>query len=98
MLVLSYKDGQILADIWDDLNDRERLHVREACEKAVRILRSLSIRVPDAGKHNVLYERETGAVTMLDFETAMECSQDYPYVELRSLFGDATMLGGASGG
>ena len=100
ILVLPYKDGQILAHIWDDLNHRERTHVREECEKAIRILRSLSIRVPDAGKHNVLYERTTGAVTMLDFETAMECpwSQHVPYVELLSLFGDPVMRGPTSGG
>lgn len=99
-LVLPYKDGQILAHIWDDLSDRERTHVREECEKAIRILRSLSIYVPDAGKHNVLYERETGAVTMLDFETAIECpqSEHMPYVELLSLFGDPMMRGHTSGG
>lgn len=99
-LVLPYKDGQILAHIWDDLSDRERTHVREECEKAIRILRSLSIHVPDAGKHNVLYERETGAVTMLDFETAIECpqSEHVPYVELLSLFGDPMMRGHTSGG
>ncbi|CAG8902924.1 unnamed protein product [Penicillium egyptiacum] len=99
-LVLPYKDGQILAHIWDDLSNRERTHVREECEKAIRILRSLSIHVPDAGKHNVLYQRETGAVTMLDFETAMECpqSEHVPYVELLSLLGDPVMRGHTSGG
>lgn len=99
-LVLPYKDGQILAHIWDDLNVRERTQVREECEKAIRILRSLSIYVPDAGKHNVLYERETGAVTMLDFETAMGCpqSEHIPYVELLTLFGDSVMRERTSGG
>lgn len=88
-LVLPYKDGQILAHVWDELSNRERTHVREKCEKAIRILRSLSIHVPDAGKHNVLYQRETGAVTMLDFETAMECpqSEQVPDAELWSLLG-----------
>ncbi|KAI1838429.1 hypothetical protein DTO006G1_3690 [Penicillium roqueforti] len=95
-LVLPYKDGQILAHVWDELSNRERTHVREECEKAIRILRSLSIYVPDAGKHNVLYQRETGAVTMLDSETAMEClqSEHVPYVELLSLFGNPTMMHG----
>lgn len=99
-LVLPYKDGQILAHIWDDLSVHERTHVREECEKAIRILRSLSIYMPDAGKHNVLYERATGAVTMLDFETAVECpeSDHIPYVELLSLFGDTEMRGRVSGG
>ena len=48
-LVLPYKDGQMLAYVWDGLN------VREECEQAIRILRSLSIYVPDAGKHIVRY-------------------------------------------
>ncbi|KAJ5675023.1 uncharacterized protein N7477_004957 [Penicillium maclennaniae] len=99
-LVLPYKNGQTLAYIWDDLNVRDRTHVREECEKAIQILRSLSIFVPDAGKHNVLYERETGAVTMLDFESGMERhpSEHVPYVELLSVFGDAVMRGRTSGG
>ena len=98
-LVLPYKDGQILAHIWDDLDVHERTHVREECEKAIRILRSLSIYMPDAGKHNVLYERATGAVTMLDFETGVECPQSdhIPYVELLSLFGGTEMRGRVSG-
>lgn len=99
-LVLAYKDGQMLAHIWDDLNGQERAHVREECEKAVRILRSLSIYVPDTGKHNVLYDRATGAVTMHDFETGMERlpSEHLPYVELLSLFGDLEMRPRTSGG
>lgn len=99
-LVLPYKDGQILSHIWDKLSDHERTHVREECEKAIRILRSLSVYVPDVGKHNVLYARETGKVTMLDFETARPCPPEdhMPYVELLSLFGDATMRGHTSGG
>jgi hypothetical protein len=28
-LVLPYKDGQILAHVWDELSNRERTHVRE---------------------------------------------------------------------
>jgi hypothetical protein len=86
--------------IWDDLNDHEQSHVREECEMAIQTLRSLSIRVPDAGKHNVLYERKTGAVTMLDFETAMGCpqSEHLPYMELLSLFGDPVMHRRTSGG
>ncbi|KOS45861.1 hypothetical protein ACN38_g3188 [Penicillium nordicum] len=86
---------RFLAHIWDELSNRERTHVREECEKAIRILRSLSIHVPDAGKHNVLYQREIRTVTMLDFETAIECpqSEDVPYIELLSLFGDHTSGG-----
>ncbi|KAH1447064.1 hypothetical protein KXX16_001993 [Aspergillus fumigatus] len=99
-LVLPYRDGQILGYIWDELDIHERTHVREECEKAIHILRSLSIYVPDAGKHNVLFDRQTGTVTMLDFETAIECpqSEHMPYVELLSLFGDSTMRGRARGG
>ncbi|KAH2643829.1 hypothetical protein KXV79_004719 [Aspergillus fumigatus] len=99
-LVLPYRDGQILGYIWDELDIHERTHVREECEKAIHILRSLSIYLPDAGKHNVLFDRQTGTVTMLDFETAIECpqSEHMPYVELLSLFGDSTMRERARGG
>ncbi|KAJ5758660.1 hypothetical protein N7520_005816 [Penicillium odoratum] len=99
-IALPYKVGQVLTRIWNDLNDRERTHVREECEKAIHIFRSLSIRVPDIGKHNVPYERNTAAVTILDFKTAMECpqSEHVPYVELLLLFGDPVMRGRTSGG
>jgi hypothetical protein len=99
-LVLPYKDGRILAQIWNELSEQERNHVRAECEKAIRILRSLSIRVVDAGKHNILYARETGVVTMLDFETAIECpqSEHVPYLELESIFGDPVMRGHTTGG
>lgn len=100
ILVLAHKGGENLSHIWDSLVDRERLRVREECEKAIHILRSVSIYVPDAGKHNVLYNRDTGAVTMLDFETAIEClpSENLPFVELLLLFGDAVMRRRPSGG
>ena len=98
--MLPYKNGRVLAHIWDDLSERERTHVREECEKAIRILRGLEIYVPDTGKHNVLYARETGTVTMLDFESGMPCppEEHMPYNELKSLFGDTTMRAHASGG
>lgn len=93
-LVLSKKDGRRLAEIWNDLNNQEQNHVREQCWKAIRILRSLSIRVMDVGKHNILYSRETGAVTLLDFETAVECpaSELVPLeVEMNVIFGEQIM-------
>lgn len=94
------KDGQILARIWNDLSEQERHYVRWQCEKAIRILRYLGIRVLDAGKHNVLYARETEAVTMLDFEAVLDVSpsEHVPYVELELLFGDSEMRGRAIGG
>ncbi|OOQ81584.1 hypothetical protein PEBR_42356 [Penicillium brasilianum] len=99
-LVLPHKNGQVLAYVWDNLSLHERTHVREECEKAINILRSISVYIPDSGKHNVLYDRDTGAVTMLDFETAMEClqSEHVPHVELLSLFGDSEMREHTSGG
>ncbi|KAJ5932966.1 hypothetical protein N7516_007455 [Penicillium verrucosum] len=98
-LVLPSKDGRILADVWNELRNREQTDVREEYEKAIRILRSLPIHVPDAGKHSVLYQREIGAVIM-DFKTAIECpqSEHIPYVELLLLFGDPMMRGHTSGG
>ncbi|KAJ5973048.1 uncharacterized protein N7479_002966 [Penicillium vulpinum] len=99
-LVLPYKDIQILAHVWNKLSNREQTHVLEEYKKAIRILRSPSIYVPNTGKHNVLYQRETGAMTMLDFKTAIECpqSENLPYTELLSLVGDPVIRGHTSGG
>ncbi|KAJ5720218.1 uncharacterized protein N7483_008152 [Penicillium malachiteum] len=99
-ITLSYQAGELLTNIWDSTSGHERTHVREECENVIRILRSLSIYVPDTGKHNVLYDRATGAVTMLDFGTAIPCaaSEHIPYIELLSLFGDRVMCGHESGG
>lgn len=38
-----------------------------------RFLRDVNTICIDAGRHNVLYNRSTGAVTMVDFEMVKEC-------------------------
>jgi hypothetical protein len=67
---MEYRQGERLCDIWYMLNAAERAHIENECLKAIHALRAISIRLDDPGKHNVLYSRESGAVTLLDFEVA----------------------------
>lgn len=91
-LVLEKRRGQVLSDVWPHLNLDERNHVQSECMKAIGILRSVSIRLADAGKHNVLFDRETRTVTLVDFEHIGFC--EYPEdttslePEMSAIFGD----------
>jgi hypothetical protein len=42
----------------------------------VAVLRDIGIWQCDAGMHNVLYDRESGVVTLLDFENVAEYADD----------------------
>ncbi|KAJ5931780.1 hypothetical protein N7516_006269 [Penicillium verrucosum] len=68
VITMEYREGEGLCDIWHMLNAAERAHVENECLKAIHALRAISIRLDDPGKHNVLYARESRAVTLLDFE------------------------------
>lgn len=76
VLLLEKRPGVQLSKVWKDLTQDEKTHIKNECMKATRILRSISIRMADAGKHNVLFDRETGTVTLLDFELIGIC--EYP--------------------
>jgi hypothetical protein len=65
---MEYREGERLCDIWHLLNATERAHVERECLKAIRALRTISVRLDDPGMHNVLYARGSRAVTLLDFE------------------------------
>lgn len=67
-IIMEYREGEPLCDIWHSLNATERAHVQTECLKAIHALRAISIRLDDAGMHNVLYARESRMVTLLDFE------------------------------
>ncbi|KAJ5528900.1 hypothetical protein N7527_002293 [Penicillium freii] len=67
---MEYREGERLSDIWHMLDASERAHVENECLKDIRALRAISIRLDDPGKHDVLYARESRAVTFLDFEVA----------------------------
>lgn len=94
-LLLEKRPGKPLFGMWSSLSSAEKAHVYSECSSAIRILRSISIRVLDAGKHNVLYDRETGTVTMVDFETVVELSSPEEIrtlnPELYAIFADTDM-------
>lgn len=50
-------------------------------------MRSISIRLVDAGKHNILYDRETGKVTLHDFEAVVELDPSTQYTSLHPELG-----------
>lgn len=95
ILTLSIVKDQQLANICDDLSLTARNHVREQCQKAVRILRKIGIYNSDAGKQNVLYSTTSGAVTTVDLEMAGVCTEEEIPVplapELLCIFGEAVM-------
>jgi hypothetical protein len=102
VLVLSKVKGAVLSTIWDDLTLAERFHVQSQCRKAISILRNVYAISVDAGKHNVLYDRSTGATTMIDFERMKECDQNRLYrldvPELYAIFGPELVQDPASEG
>ncbi|KAJ5382440.1 hypothetical protein N7517_000351 [Penicillium concentricum] len=62
-IIMEYREGEPLCDIWHILNTAERSY-------AIHALRTISIRLGDPGMHNVSYARESRADTLLDFEVA----------------------------
>lgn len=68
ILVLEKVPGEQLFGIWNHLSFAQKAHVFSECSSAIRTLRSISIRLVDAGRHNILYDRRSGKVTLVDFE------------------------------
>ncbi|KUM56964.1 hypothetical protein ACN42_g10237 [Penicillium freii] len=68
ILLLEKVAGEQLFGIWDSLPFAEKAHVFSECSTAIRTLRSISIRLLDSGRHNILYDRMSGKVTLVDFE------------------------------
>lgn len=100
-IILERREGELLSDIWHSLNADEWAYVEGECLKAIHALRSISIRLDDAGMHNVLYARKSRTVTLLDFEVAVELlpnsyiSTNY---EIKRIFRSASTLEGEQGG
>lgn len=69
ILVLSIVPGEPISTMWHELSAAQKIHVRDQCRKAISILRQKGIYIWDTGKRNVLYERETDTVTLIDFES-----------------------------
>ncbi|CAG8906122.1 unnamed protein product [Penicillium egyptiacum] len=97
ILLLEKVPGDQLFGIWKSLSGGEQAHIYNECISGIRIMRSISIRLLDAGKHNILYDRETGKVTLHDFEAVVELdpSAQYtsPHPELGAIFGATEMSG-----
>ncbi|KAJ5179141.1 hypothetical protein N7492_002351 [Penicillium capsulatum] len=91
-LLLEKRPGLVLETVWRDLTSVERAHVQSECMKAIGLLRSISIRLADAGKRNVLFDRDTGTVTLVDFEHIGFCEfpEDITSLEpeMSAIFGD----------
>lgn len=69
ILVLSIVPGEPISTMWHELSVAQKTRVRDQCRKAISILRQKGIYIWDTGKRNVLYERETDTVTLIDFES-----------------------------
>ncbi|KAJ5195840.1 hypothetical protein N7449_006319 [Penicillium cf. viridicatum] len=100
-IVLQYRDGARLSDIWHTLNELERAYVKTQCLNGINALRQVAVRIDDAGMHNILYSRSSRTVTLLDFETAVEVEPNtlIPTIhEMGAIFGPNAMLGHEHGG
>ncbi|RHZ72395.1 hypothetical protein CDV55_108425 [Aspergillus turcosus] len=96
-LVLEHRDGMRLDRLWRTLSEIERAHVQSQCLNGINALRQVAVRLDDAGMHNILYSRESGVVTLLDFESAQEVGHSVvpPYYEMDAIFGSDLLVGPA---
>ncbi|KGO77680.1 hypothetical protein PITC_071640 [Penicillium italicum] len=90
VLVLEEIEGARLSDIWHNLTHDECSHVKAECRRAINQLRAMSLRLDDAGMHNVLFSQRDRRVTMIDFEDAVECEPNTfitTNLEMNAIFG-----------
>ncbi|KAJ5924004.1 hypothetical protein N7466_008191 [Penicillium verhagenii] len=100
-LILEYRRGSKLHDIWHELSSSERLNVQSQCLVGINAIRRVLFRLDDASMDNIFYDRETGVVTLLDFEVAadIESHTVMPVTyEMRAIFGPSLLMGRPSGG
>ncbi|KAJ5939874.1 hypothetical protein N7516_000042 [Penicillium verrucosum] len=76
IIVMTKVDGERLDKQWTQLSGSVQEHIRLEIYKAIKVLRRASTIVIDSGMHNVLYDPETNAVTMVDFELMQACEED----------------------
>ncbi|KOS37533.1 hypothetical protein ACN38_g11670 [Penicillium nordicum] len=76
IIVMTKVDGERLDKQWNQLSGSVKEHIRLEIYKAIKVLRRASTIVIDSGMHNVLYDRETNAVTMVHFELMQACEED----------------------
>ncbi|KAJ5822499.1 hypothetical protein N7447_004839 [Penicillium robsamsonii] len=95
-LVLEYRDGARLSHIWHTLNELERAHIKTQSLNGINALRQIAVRLSDAGMHNMLYNRQSRIVTLLDIEVAVEIQPNAHIPtshEMGAIFGSNAMLG-----
>ncbi|KAJ5675358.1 hypothetical protein N7462_008255 [Penicillium macrosclerotiorum] len=100
-LVLEHRDGVQLNRLWHTLSEVEQAHIQSECLDGIHALRQVTVRLDDAGMHNILYSRESGVVTLLDFENAREVESHSvipAHHEMGAIFGSQFLLGHPSGG
>jgi hypothetical protein len=100
-LILEYRSGSKLYDIWHVLSPSERLNVQSQCLAGINAIRRVLFCLDDASMDNILYDRETGVVTLLDFEIAADMESHIALrvtYEMRDIFGPSLMIGRPSGG
>jgi hypothetical protein len=86
--------------LWYTLSANERARVQSQCLAGINALRQVNVRLDDAGMHNILYCRESRALTLLDFESAQENEAHSvipTYYEMKPIFG-SNLLGRPSSG
>ncbi|KAJ5800196.1 uncharacterized protein N7518_002264 [Penicillium psychrosexuale] len=76
IIVMTKVDGERLDKQWNQLSGSVKEHIRSEIYEAIKVLRRASIIIIDSGMHNVLYDPETNAVTMVDFELMQACEED----------------------
>ena len=75
--MLSHVQGKPLLDFLLQLHVAEVDHVKRRCRSVVEILRDIGIWIGDCGVHNVLYNRQSCKVTLLDFEVIGDCDVNH---------------------
>ncbi|KAJ6188727.1 hypothetical protein N7519_003635 [Penicillium mononematosum] len=76
IIVMTKVDGKRLDTQWNQLSGSVKEHIHSEIYKAIKVLRRASTIIIDSGMHNVLYDSETNAVTMVDFEMMQACEED----------------------
>lgn len=96
ILIISWVDGEQVSILWPALTDMERAQLFEQCRQAVVILRQLRIYMQDSGRHNVLFGRSSGQVTLVDFEHHGWCTERHLHnleaPEILTIFGRSGMM------
>jgi hypothetical protein len=72
-LIVSSVKGEQLASLRDQLDFGKKGHIRQQCRKAISVQRSFHIWLADAGKHNVIYSRDSKAASLIGFESIGDC-------------------------